>query len=97
MKGEFHRYDTLPVQILAAQFDGSIESAREIHKFIKEKGQESTLDFCGVTGEVLYFAIDTLEGSMQARAGDMIIQGTRGEFYPCKPDVFNVKYEPANE
>lgn len=37
--------------------------------------------------------IQTLEGDMKAQVGDWIIKGTRGEFYPCKPDVFAVKYE----
>ena len=32
--------------------------------------------------------IKTLEGNMQASEGDYIIKGLRGEFYPCKPDVF---------
>ena len=32
--------------------------------------------------------IDTLEGKMQANIGDMIIKGVKGEFYPCKPDIF---------
>ncbi len=40
--------------------------------------------------------IQTLEGDMKAQIGDWIIKGTRGEFYPCKPDVFAVKYEAVN-
>jgi len=37
--------------------------------------------------------IPTLEGVMRASEGDWIIRGLRGEFYPCKPDVFAAKYE----
>lgn len=37
--------------------------------------------------------IDTLEGRMKANINDYIIKGLRGEFYPCKPDVFEKKYE----
>lgn len=37
--------------------------------------------------------IPTLEGNMRADIGDYIIKGLRGEFYPCKPDVFHKKYE----
>ncbi len=33
------------------------------------------------------------KGYMEARTGDFIIKGLRGEFYPCKPDVFHKKYE----
>lgn len=39
--------------------------------------------------------IPTLEGVMEASLGDWIIQGVNGEFYPCKPDIFEKTYEPA--
>jgi hypothetical protein len=39
--------------------------------------------------------IDTLEGTMRADVGDWIIRGVQGEFYPCKPDIFEATYEPA--
>lgn len=38
--------------------------------------------------------IHTLEGDMKASPGDYIITGLKGEQYPCKPDVFEMKYEP---
>lgn len=37
--------------------------------------------------------IQTLEGVMEARPGDWIIKGVAGEFYPCKPDIFEATYE----
>jgi hypothetical protein len=37
--------------------------------------------------------IDTLEGKMKASVGDFIIKGVQGEFYPCKPDIFEKTYE----
>ena len=37
--------------------------------------------------------IPTLEGTMIARAGDWIIRGIKGEFYPCMPDIFEATYE----
>lgn len=37
--------------------------------------------------------IDTLEGRMIGEPGDWIIQGIKGEFYPCKPDIFDATYE----
>jgi hypothetical protein len=37
--------------------------------------------------------IQTLEGVMTVRLGDWIIKGVSGEFYPCKPDIFNATYE----
>ena len=37
--------------------------------------------------------IKTLEGTMAANKGDYIIKGVNGEFYPCKPDIFEKTYE----
>lgn len=39
------------------------------------------------------FKILTLEGTMNASPGDWIIRGVKGEFYPCKPDIFEATYE----
>lgn len=41
--------------------------------------------------------IKTLEGVMVARDGDYIIKGVQGEFYPCKPDIFEQTYEAVTE
>ena len=38
--------------------------------------------------------IRTLEGVMSAQIGDWIIKGIKGEFYPCKPDIFEATYNP---
>ena len=40
------------------------------------------------------YDIKTLEGTMHASPGDWIIRGVKGEFYPCKPDIFAATYEP---
>lgn len=41
--------------------------------------------------------IDTLEGRMTAEIGDYIIQGIKGEVYPCKADIFLATYEVVDE
>jgi hypothetical protein len=41
--------------------------------------------------------IGTLEGIMTAQPGDWVIEGVHGEFYPCKPDIFEATYEPVGE
>lgn len=41
--------------------------------------------------------IKTLEGQLKANVGDWIIQGVKGEIYPCKPDIFEQTYEKAEE
>ncbi len=42
-----------------------------------------------------FLEIHTLEGIMRADIGDYIIKGIKGEFYPCKPDIFEATYEPV--
>lgn len=41
--------------------------------------------------------IATLEGAMTAHVGDWIIRGVAGEFYPCRPDVFEQTYESIGD
>jgi len=41
----------------------------------------------------VYWQIKTLEGVMTAQSNDWIIKGVNGEFYPCKPDIFEKTYE----
>lgn len=41
--------------------------------------------------------VQTLEGWLQVKLGDWIIRGVKGEFYPCKPDIFEATYEPMEE
>jgi hypothetical protein len=43
------------------------------------------------------WAIGTLEGSHVVSVGDYIIQGVKGEYYPCKPDIFDLTYELAEK
>jgi hypothetical protein len=46
-------------------------------------------------GEIYHYkyGVETLEGFMEASIGDWIIKGVNGEFYPCKPDIFEKTYE----
>ena len=55
---------------------------------------------CGTTGACSRcnrFWVDTLEGPLVVSDGDWIIKGIKGEFYPCKPDIFAATYEPVEE
>jgi len=47
----------------------------------------------GGNSKPMGFTIHTLEGDMRADPGDWIIRGVKGEFYPCKPDIFAATYE----
>lgn len=44
-----------------------------------------------------YMVIQTLEGAMYAELGDWVIRGIQGEFYPCKPKIFEATYEPEED
>jgi hypothetical protein len=50
----------------------------------------------GGKSDVIGLKIPTLEGLMVANEGDWIIKGIKGEFYPCKPDIFEATYEPVD-
>lgn len=78
------KYRKKPVTIEAVRWTG--DNRKEIHDFCSDA---YTVD-CS-----LY--IKTLEGVHIARAGDYIIKGVHGEFYPCKPDIFEETYEEVPE
>jgi len=80
-----------PVVIDAVQFDG--DNRREVLSFVYPDLSEDALR--GAEIMKLPVVISTLEGDMTASPGDWIIKGVKGEFYPCKPDVFTATYEPA--
>jgi hypothetical protein len=81
------RYRKQPVVIEAVQWDGSEERWEEILGWVKHAPAAGAI-YC--TGQEL--AIETLEGRMTASPGDWIIKGVKGEFYPCKPDIFRDTY-----
>lgn len=60
------------------------------------KNIDEILNFCPII-KISDFAailnIPTLEGIMQVSKNDWIIKGIKGEFYPCKPDIFESIYE----
>lgn len=85
------KYRKKPVVIEAKQLTGS-------------KVGDSIAAWCGgyytervkpsdSTDVVRSIAIPTLEGTMVADCGDWIIRGVKGEFYPCKPDIFDATYD----
>jgi len=82
-----------PVVIEAIQWTGDALSATEAITFV--------LDGDGTAryhddANPFFIAIDTLEGTMHALAGDWIIKGVAGESYPCKPAIFEATYERAD-
>ncbi len=85
------QYRKKPVVIDAMQTDGTLTTAKRIQAWSISAAYPSQynpqVDTCSE------MTIDTLEGSMRADEGDWIIRGVKGEFYPCKPDIFDATYE----
>lgn len=78
------KYRKKPVVIDAIQFDGTDKS---VDWLLSELIAGNISRNCG------HVYIKTLEGIMTANIGDYIIKGVQGEFYPCKPDIFEQTYE----
>lgn len=85
------KYRKLPVVVEAVQYFPPT-NCREILEFTDPNGDwilsEHGEDICND----LPWVIHTLEGDMEANPGDFIIKGVNGEFYPCKPDIFEKTY-----
>lgn len=80
------KYRKKPVVIEAVRFTG--DNFKDVSEFAADIS-----DGCSLRNGIVY--IDTLEGTMAANEGDWIIKGVKGEFYPCKPDIFAMTYEPV--
>ena len=81
-----NKYRKKPVVIEAIQWTG--QNVEEVEAFFND-GQDDDLLRGGP------IVIETYEGEATAQVGDWIIKGIKGEFYPCKPDIFEATYEPA--
>lgn len=84
------QYRKKPVTIEAVQFDGL--NPTEIKDFVGENCEMEIYDN-KVTPPVARIVIHTLEGDMEVSKGDYVIKGVKGEFYQCKPDIFEQTYE----
>ena len=90
------RYRKKPVVIDAIQWTGI--NLSEIKMFVGDKLEYNIIDTAWEVGKgrpCVLMKIKTLEGKMEASEGDYIIKGVNGEFYPCKPDIFEKTYEKA--
>jgi len=70
---------------------------------LKKDNEKELMDWIGNNEGKLYvdpvgiLHIETLEGNMKVSLGDFIIKGVKGEFYPCKPDIFEATYEEVKK
>jgi hypothetical protein len=88
------KYRKKPVIIEAVQFNGFNKKNGQVD--LSERPEWLISEF---GKKVIFFdkrntlTIKTLEGNMTANIGDWIIKGVNGEYYPCKPSVFEQTYE----
>jgi hypothetical protein len=85
-----------PVVIEAIQWDGTAHSTLMIESFIG-RSLELRENPSGTIADRFYLMIPTLESPHEASAFDWIIKGITGEFYPCKPDIFEKTYERVED
>ena len=90
------KYRKKPVEIDAWQFTGQFRhewpdwlKGHPTTAFHFDRGQDVE------PMSLAEISIETLEGVMTAKLGDWIIQGVKGEVYPCKPDIFEATYDPV--
>jgi hypothetical protein len=97
------KYRKKPIEIEAMRFPDSGPEQHDVAKWVEENGGTLKL-YDGMTEHGIKTSTDanwhwlggtikTLEGSMEVRIGDYIIRGIEGEFYPCKPSIFEATYE----
>jgi hypothetical protein len=85
-----------PIEIEARQLPDLERGPDEAKEFLSvAKWCEGETTDCAADGTCIL--INTLEGQMKALPGDFIIKGVKGEFYPCKPNIFAATYEPVTE
>ena len=83
------KYKKKPVTIEAMQF--TEETISDCMKWVGKDFYETRECIDDIT--ILRFFIKTLEGDHEVKIGDYIIKGVKGEFYPCKSDIFGMTYD----
>ena len=92
------KYRKKPVVIEAVQWNGL--NLEEIKEFVGDSLIYEISDAAWKVGKgapAVSMGIKTLEGTHICSKGDYIIKGVQGEFYPCKPDIFEQTYERVEE
>lgn len=89
------KYRKKPVVVEAFQHDTSKWEGDETRTW--PRWMLSAVAENKIVGRGNDLVIKTLEGDMRANPGDWIIKGVKGEFYPCKPDIFEATYEAVEE
>ena len=85
-----------PVVIEAMQVLDDLRNHVEIRRWAESTTPEGEQIPVSITAFDSTMVIHTLEGEMRASIGDYVIRGVQGEFYPCKPDIFEATYEATS-
>jgi len=90
------KYRKKPIVIEAVRYNGkgNIGDGEGVPDWIWVALENKTLKATNGTDP---FIIHTLEGDMTIAPGDWIIKGVKGEFYPCKPNIFEQTYERVKD
>ena len=83
-----------PIVIDAFKWTGDVHQVKD-PDWIVEAIEIGAVTFSDTGSPNVKLLIVTLEGTMAADCGDYVIRGIKGEIYPCKPDIFEASYEPA--
>lgn len=87
------KYQKKPIVVEAVQWTGyNLEEVKEFAKYVVYEIYVAGWG-AGVCKPFTEITLQTLEGVMTVRQGDYIIKGINGEFYPCKPDIFEKTYD----
>ena len=90
------KFTKKPVTIEAMKFEYTVKSLGDISDFMGQEFLETSK--ARHPGALAELVIPTLEDGKEgqvkhvATEGDWIIKGIKGEFYPCKPDIFEATY-----
>lgn len=92
------KYRKKPVEIEAMQWDGGWDSFLAITEWAGGYPPLINLrEYAETESDTTHLMIHTLEGSMRAEPNDWVIRGVKGEFYPCKPDIFEATYTAVRQ
>ncbi|GAA0229683.1 hypothetical protein [Metaclostridioides mangenotii] len=97
------KYRKIPVVIEAVRWTGNNE--REVFDFLTQtkdktidlRGENFRIDLCNGGCQVGDLYIKTLNGEVKADIGEYICRGVKGEYYPCKADIFDMTYEKVED
>lgn len=97
---EHVRYKKKPIVVDAFQYNGDLIGSSGkyyVPDWAVEAFSNEDMFYSKTVDSPSELFIKTLEGNMRCNVGDYVIKGVNGEFYPCKPDIFEQTYDEVKE